>query len=206
MEGLSGANGWVGPTAEPPVCPPGPAWGFGTCLAQTGDEAQNYPPYFAENDHEVLRFHIRSNTERPNVLLFIVWWKLEDGPIVLVPGFRKIVRIEISERYPSVIVVESVIEIQTNPKWSSRARLYHLHWDPSTWRKLMSPLRERWGKPFSQETEWRWNQVSIWKGWCQKLPTQKWTQRSSFLHGSLLGPLFFRLPYKLNTNTNMLIS
>lgn len=27
-----------GPRAEPPVCPPGPASGFGTCFAQTGDE------------------------------------------------------------------------------------------------------------------------------------------------------------------------
>lgn len=92
----------MGPTAEPRVYPPGPVWDFGTRLAQTGDEARNYPPYLGENDHEVLQFHIRSNTERPKMLLFIVWWKLENGPIALVLGIRKIVRIEISKIFPSI--------------------------------------------------------------------------------------------------------
>lgn len=36
-------EGCVGPTAEPHVCPPGPAWGFGTGWAQTGDEGPELP-------------------------------------------------------------------------------------------------------------------------------------------------------------------
>lgn len=38
-------------------------------------------------------------------------------------GIREIVRLEISRIHWSVVVAESVIKIQTNPEWSSGARL-----------------------------------------------------------------------------------
>lgn len=59
----------------------------------------------------------------------------------MVLGIKKIVRIEISKIYPSMIVFESVIKIQTNPRWSPGAFSETPPLEDEA-KKLMSPLRE----------------------------------------------------------------
>lgn len=84
----------MGPTAEPHVYPPGPAWALEPAECRQEVKAQNYPPHFGEKYHEVPQFHIRIYTERPKVLLSIIWWKLERGLAhALVLGIRETVRI-----------------------------------------------------------------------------------------------------------------
>lgn len=149
-----GLNEW-GPRAEPPACPPGPASGPGTCLAQS---RRGRPRITLRSLVKIVvrlfSTHIRTATERPKALPFTTQWKLENGPIALVLGIREMVRLWISKMYPSMIVAESITKIQTPPS-GALGPGYTCFGVPSPMEggteKLGSLLRAGSGKPFSQE-------------------------------------------------------